>query len=307
MKKVIRAGILSLTFVFSFMIMAVMAEGAAAGCVFSPGIKISARHNYNGDYQYIHLSKHDLTLQKGKSETLKAVLIPSGQSVSVKWYSSNPKIAKVSSSGKVTAVSPGIAVISAGSDKHVGIGDQTGDSDECYVTVLGGANDVKPLGISDQIFYYGKTKLKAPAGNYEKAIANIKKSIGGYAYSEEGGYMTGLIFGSTNAEKAHTKIYKIGFFDGFEGFGFSAIEMSPIKTSRGISVGAKKSEVLQKYGLPTETLDYLEEEDEEDGKTYPVYLYEAKTAGKAQYTRVMFDFRKSKNTVSDICFFFGRE
>ena len=307
MNKVKRSGILSLTFVFTFMIMVAMAEGATASRVFSSGTIISARHNYNDDYQYIHLSKHDLTLKKGKSETLKAVLIPSRQSVSVTWYSSNPKIAKVSGSGKVTAVAPGIAVISAGSDKHVGIGDQTGESDECYVTVLGGANDVKPLGISDRTFYYGNTEFKAPAGNYEKAIANIKKSIGGYAYSEDWDYLKGLIFGSTNAEKAHTKIYKVGIFEGYEGFGFAAMEKSPIKTSRGISVGAKKSEVLLKYGLPTETLNYLEDEDEEDGKTYPVYLYEAKTAGMDQYTRVMFEFKKSKNIVSEIIFFFGRE
>jgi len=58
------------------------------------------------------LSASKVTLAKGKTSTLKATLNPSGAaSLGKTWTSSNTKVAKVSSGGKVTAVAKGTATI----------------------------------------------------------------------------------------------------------------------------------------------------------------------------------------------------
>jgi len=296
MRKIIRAGIITLTFVFAFVFTAAAFAEGAAGQI-TQGPPITARHKYEKGDPFIDLNKNDMTLKKGKSETLKAVLRPSGQPVSVIWYTSNPKIAKISASGKVTAVAPGTAVISVSdsSMKYVGIWDQTGNSGVCYVTVQGEAKDAKPLGTSDWTYNYGKTKLTAPASNYSTAIANVKKSIGGYAYLDyyEGiGNYEGVILGSNDRKKAHTDIYFISNDKGPFAFGFAASGKSLITTSRGIAIGTKKSVVQQKYGLPT----YESEE---------FFSYFVKTAGKGFYTNMTFRFLKSKGTVSMITFYLG--
>ncbi len=51
------------------------------------------------------------TLKKGKSFTIKAKLTPSGAEATIKYTSSNKKIATVNSKGKVTAKKPGKATI----------------------------------------------------------------------------------------------------------------------------------------------------------------------------------------------------
>jgi hypothetical protein len=332
MKKIARAGILSLTFVLAFMIIAALTEVAVAGRYVPPtdkshvrmqSIQIQAKHEAKEDREYIHLNKHDLTLTKGKSETLKASLMPSGKSVSVKWKSSNPKIATVSSSGKVTAVAPGIAVIQIWNDEYHMDFDHTGYSDECYVTVQGGATDTKPLGTSDRTYFYSNTKLTASTSKLKDALAKVKKSIGGNSYSKgfqskdieetyEGliyGYFwdswEGLLFGSKDASKAHTEIYVQAYEEGGQycKYGFVAWNnKSPIKTNRGIIIGSKKSSVQQKYGLPTYTYQYSY-----NGNTYETFSYESKATGKALYTNLTFHFIKSNETVSTIAFFLGRD
>ena len=311
MKKTIRANIISLTFLLVFIFTMAPAEVVIAGCCSPPADKsqininempIIARHKHNNkDSPIIHLNKHELKLTKGKSATLKAALMPGGAPVQVTWYSSNPNIAKVSGTGKVTAVGPGIAVISAYSEKYLGLGDQTGYSGECYVNVQGGAKDARPLGTGDQAYSYGRTRLKAPTGKYKEELANVKKRVGGNAYSEND-YITSLIYGSSVAGKAHTEIYIVGSENSFYGFGFIARAKSPIRTSRGIGVGAKKSAILQKYGLPTHASYYTEDED---GNIFEAYQYVAKAAGKDMYIRMTFFFPESKYIVSEISFFLG--
>jgi len=316
MKKVTRAGILSLVFVLAFMFISISAEVAAAGRFVSPtdkgyfrlqGIQIQAKHYW--DYQEapaIHLNKHRLTLQKGKSETLTASLLPGGKSVSVdEWSSSNPKIAKVSQSGKVTAVAAGTAIISAYSKKYGSVDwDKTGHSCSCYITVPGELKDAKPLGTSDRTYSYGNTKFTVPTSKYEEALANVKKKIGGYAghYIDIYGipYNKCLIFGSKDSSKAHTYIY----IDGSEyydyGYGIEAREKSPLKTSRGISIGSKKSTVQQKYGLPTEAEQFMEA-----GKTYEKLRYTIQPTEEGLFSELTFVFLKSKDTVTKINFYLG--
>ena len=62
--------------------------------------------------QGVKLNKNSLTLDVGKSETLKATIVPDGASnKNVTWESTDSSVAKVSSSGKVTAVSSGVCRI----------------------------------------------------------------------------------------------------------------------------------------------------------------------------------------------------
>ena len=298
MKKITRAGILSLTFVLVFMFAMAFAEIAIASRffpLFTQSTQIQARHDYDyQDYQIVHLNKHELTLNKGQTYTLKAYILPSGKSVSVKWISSNPKIAKVSSSGKVTAIAPGSVMIMAGSNEYAEFLDETGYSAECYITVQGGAKDVKPMGISDRTYSYGKYTFTAVTSKQSEALAKIKKSIGGYTFNGDE-FGIGLLLGSNDESKAHT-----GFFvaDNYL-YRFVAREKSPIKTSRGIMVGAKKSTVQQKYGLPTMINQY-----EENEKTYEL-IYTTKAPGKNLYTSLNFAFLKSNDTVYLINFYLG--
>ena len=319
MKKITRAGILSLVFMFAFMFIAASIAVAAAGRFISPtdkghirtqGVQLQAKHD--NDYKenpIIHISKHDLTLEKGKSYILKASLLPGGKSVSVEWYSSNPEIVNVSSSGKITAVASGIAMISAINDKYSYQNDMTGSSNDCFVIVPSGAKDAKPLDTSDRTYSYGKTILTAPSNKYpsskyKEALTKIKKSIGGYEYYDKDNDRTGLLFGSKDVSKAHTFIYykgTVNYINYSYGFGFIAMDKSPIKTSRGIGIGAKKSTVLQKYGLPT----FKDTFYSNDGKLLETYSYVAKVLKTASYTRMTFNFLESKGTVIEISFLLG--
>lgn len=79
----------------------------------------------------VSLNKNDLALtSKGQSYQLSASVTPSNASnKSVKWTSGNPKVATVSSSGKVTAVANGNTTITATA------ADGSGKKDICAVTV----------------------------------------------------------------------------------------------------------------------------------------------------------------------------
>ena len=302
MKKLITMGTLFLTFVLALSFTTVLAGGTAISS-FSPSI--FARHNSLIDtgYVFMDLDKHDLTMAKGTTTTLKAFINPTGQSISVSWKSSNPKIAQVSGTGKVTAVAPGIAIIKIYSNTYEAYYDLYGNSNECFVTVKGGSKDAQPLGPSDRMYNYDKTKFQAPTSKFSEALAQVKKSIGGNPYSLvfDKTYYYGLMYGSDDLTKAHTAIYIAAYEDeSLYGFGFDATGMSPIKTSRGITINTKKSVVQQKYGLPTLTYQYTD-----DGNTYEILNYQSKMAGKNLYTNVTFHILKSKGTVSTIQFYCG--
>ncbi len=78
----------------------------------------------------ITLDKETLALEEGKSETLKATVLPENASnTKVNWVSSDDKVATVSSLGKVTAVKAGTAKITASSVSNPEV------KAECTVTV----------------------------------------------------------------------------------------------------------------------------------------------------------------------------
>ena len=67
----------------------------------------------------ITLSKESITLKTGNYVTLKATVLPDiTDNKTVSWYSSDESVAKVNSSGRVTAVSPGTAIITCESQTH---------------------------------------------------------------------------------------------------------------------------------------------------------------------------------------------
>ena len=67
----------------------------------------------------ITLSKTDVTLKKGNYTTLKATVLPAAANdKTVTWSSSDDSVAKVNTSGRVTAVNPGVAIITCESKTH---------------------------------------------------------------------------------------------------------------------------------------------------------------------------------------------
>lgn len=67
----------------------------------------------------ITLNKTDVTLKTGNYVTIKPTVLPTSVSdASVTWHSSDTSVAKVSTAGRVTAVSPGAAIITCESKTH---------------------------------------------------------------------------------------------------------------------------------------------------------------------------------------------
>ena len=100
---------------------------------------------------YVKLDQAEAVIKKGKSLTLKATVYPTTLAdKSVKWESSNAKIATVSSSGKVTGVKVGTATITCTSVA-------TGLSTTCKVTIGAVTLDQKEVAIKK-----GKTVTLTP-------------------------------------------------------------------------------------------------------------------------------------------------
>ena len=105
----------------------------------------------------VSVSPSSVTLTEGQSRYLTATVYPSNASQLVTWTSSNANIASVSSSGKVTAVNAGTAIITAKTSN--------GKSATCTVTCKAAIPD---LTISDKD---GITSLPDKANvNYERTF-----------------------------------------------------------------------------------------------------------------------------------------
>ncbi len=75
----------------------------------------------------ITLDKTELTLEKGQTEQLTATVTPDNIGSEIKWTSSDETVVSVDGNGKLTAVKPGSAVITAKADNKTA---------ECTVTVI---------------------------------------------------------------------------------------------------------------------------------------------------------------------------
>ena len=86
-----------------------------------------------------------LLLEVGKSESLSYTFTPSKETnQKVTWSSNNSIVATVNSSGMVTAVAPGDAVITASIDNGV--------SDACHVSIVPDKNDMLTIEASQRLF-----------------------------------------------------------------------------------------------------------------------------------------------------------
>jgi uncharacterized protein YjdB len=113
----------------------------------------------------IALSQTSLSIVKGNTATLTATVAPSNASnTAVKWKSSNEKVAKVNSNGKITALKNGTSIITCtakdGSNKKV----------TCKVTVTS-TSTVKVTGIT-----LNQTSLSIVKGNTATLTATVSPS-----------------------------------------------------------------------------------------------------------------------------------
>ena len=90
----------------------------------------------------ITLNRSELTLTVDDTETLVATVTPPDTTDTVAWSSDKPGVATVDSTGKVTAVAPGEAVITA---KAGSVSDRCRKSFQLYRSGLGRVSEVHPL------------------------------------------------------------------------------------------------------------------------------------------------------------------
>ena len=82
------------------------------------------------DAESVEITNENVMLRKGETASVNAVLYPFGSAGKISYISSDSDVASVSSSGKITAVAEGTAIISAVLPSGAGA--------ECTVTVYGG-------------------------------------------------------------------------------------------------------------------------------------------------------------------------
>ncbi len=83
----------------------------------------------------VEIGDSKLTLDKGNTKQLSAVLTPSNSTDGITWTSSNPSVASVDNNGFITALSTGSATITATAD--------SGKSDSVAVTVVSRCTDIE--------------------------------------------------------------------------------------------------------------------------------------------------------------------
>lgn len=110
-----------------------------------------------------------ITLKEGQSKQLKAVVSPIDTTERVKWHSSNPKIAKVDQTGKVTALKSGETVIYATTDS---LDYWAG----CNVRVKKAATNSGNISVSKTVI------KKVSALKKKQALIKYKKVKGAFSY-----------------------------------------------------------------------------------------------------------------------------
>ncbi len=124
------------------------------------GKEASCEVKVTSKIESISLNKSNITLSKGTSETLKATINPSDTTddKTLKWTSSNPNIATVDNTGKVTAVGGGTATITVKS--------QNGKEASCEVKVT---SKIESISLN-------KSNITLSKGNSETLQATINPS-----------------------------------------------------------------------------------------------------------------------------------
>lgn len=121
----------------------------------------------------ITLNRTKATIVKGKTITLKATISPSGASdKSIKWSSSNKKVATVTSKGVVKGIKPGTATITARA------ADGSGKKAVCKVTVKKASSGVP--NVTDAVM----KKKYADAAKYLKLTQKVRRYNSEYGFYE---------------------------------------------------------------------------------------------------------------------------
>lgn len=129
----------------------------------------------------VQLSKTSLTLTKGASSVLGATITPSNSTDRITWSTSNKNVATVDQSGKVVAVNPGTAVITAKST--------SGKQATCTVTVNQIVNKpvnkpvVKPVVANSIKLNKAKATINVKASVTLKATINPTNAVGKVTWS----------------------------------------------------------------------------------------------------------------------------
>ena len=191
------------------------------------------------------LNKFSVTLDIGKSTTLKVLTDSTEPLPKLEWVSTNKSVAKVNSMGEVTGVSQGTVFVYATAEGYA-------NSPLCFVTVRGPNSAPKLISASDMMFYYGGTALRPPL----TLSTLIYKVCGGYTVYFGDGLMGRCYsnYGNKDHTKAHTRVCFTDFGAVFDSLYASA--MSPVRTYRGIRAGDSMGSVKSLYGEPTMKEDY---------------------------------------------------
>ncbi len=213
----------------------------------------------------VKLNKSKLTLEKGKTSTLKL----SGTSKTVKWKSSNNKIAKVSSKGKITAVSEGTATITA---------TLNGKAYNCKVTVSSIMDDYDTLskelasqmatGTFDKVTEKFNADMKAELSEaalkqtWDSVVANLGEFVSVYdsAISTQGDY-TILTVRLEYKNSGLQVIFVYGTSGLIEGLNinYTTIETAPVVSETyeetDILIGSGKYQLKGKLTLPKNVIN----------------------------------------------------
>ena len=117
------------------------------------GLKSSCQVSVKRALKSFTLNKKSVTLDTGKTFTLKVTKKPSNATESIKWTTSNKKVATVSSKGVITAVGKGTATITAKSERGI--------TYKCKVTVKQPVTSMSISSTAATVYMGDKLTLKA--------------------------------------------------------------------------------------------------------------------------------------------------
>lgn len=202
--------------------------------------------NVTVDLDSISLNKTELNLEKGVSETLKVTYNPeaAGKGKTVTWSSSDAKVATVSKDGKVTAMAPGTAKITASVDGKTAV---------CTVNVTA---TLKGISLNKSELNLKKGQSEKLVVSYDPADTTDKKDV--VWTSSDTSVVSVAADGTVNALKEGTAeiTAKVGDKTAVCKVTVKEIHLNEISLSKAETTIAKgKTETLKVIYNPEDTTD----------------------------------------------------
>lgn len=202
--------------------------------------------NVTVDLDSISLNKTELNLEKGVSETLKVTYNPeaAGKGKTVTWSSSDAKVATVSKDGKVTAMAPGTAKITASVDGKTAV---------CTVNVTA---TLKGISLNKSELNLKKGQSEKLVVSYDPADTTDKKDV--VWASSDTSVVSVAADGTVNALKEGTAeiTAKVGDKTAVCKVTVKEIHLNEISLSKAETTIAKgKTETLKVIYNPEDTTD----------------------------------------------------